>query len=259
MAIAMVEQLTKPRATRRSLLLPVLVAAAGAIASLCVALPSSLAPTSQEVSHDVAFTGAPSARALLNRRTGSGIAMEGANRRQTAHNLPKKLHTRYRAETIQKLIFRQPDEFQQMFFQKEPTLGMWSQTLKLTFTEGQDDVVTEDEVRAYFTTETYAPEAIIIGHQLPHEEVKHTYVHFNSNVEATAARKEKDGGAIGQASEVKLVYADEKKWIRLRDGATLSGGPRARWMRAYGNKAYPGAGPEWALQTGTRNNPYYPE
>lgn len=36
-------------------------------------------------------------------------------------------------------------------------------------------------------------------------------MHFSCNAHAKQARKEKDGGAIGKASEVKLVYTNEKK------------------------------------------------
>ena len=36
-------------------------------------------------------------------------------------------------------------------------------------------------------------------------------MHFSCNAHAKQARKEKDGGAIGKASEAKLAYTDEKK------------------------------------------------
>ncbi|CAE7692755.1 unnamed protein product [Symbiodinium pilosum] len=150
-----------------------------------------------------------------------------------------------------------------LFFVPEATLEDWSHTLKLTFPDGEDDVVTEEEVFDYFTTDEYKPEAVIVGHQMPHEEVKHAYVHFSNNADAKKARKEKDGGAIGKASEVKLVYTDEKKWIRLRDGVSLAGGfwgPRARWMKAYGTEAYKGwRGIEKPLPPGARRHWYYPE
>merc|ERR1719401_2859798 len=107
-----------------------------------------------------------------------------------------------------------------MTYVREPTLEFWSQTLKLDFGEG--DVVTEDEVREAFTTDEYAPEAIIVGHKLPHDPLAHSYVHFGTNEAAKKARKEKDGIPIGKASEVKVVYTDEKKWVRLRDGVQLS-------------------------------------
>ena len=70
----------------------------------------------------------------------------------------------------------------------------------------------------------WALQAVIVGHQMPHEEVKHgaqllsrrvqvfgaqpgvcdawprhAYVHFSNNADAKKARKEKDGGAIGKA------------------------------------------------------------
>merc|ERR1711879_79159 len=103
----------------------------------------------------------------------------------------------------------------------------------------------------YFTTDDYKPEAVIVGHKLPHTDVKHSYVRFATNEETVKARHEKDGGSIGKASEVKVVYTDEKKWIRLRDGVSLQGGPRAQWMRAYGYKAYAGYGDDLMPETGT--------
>merc|ERR1719356_2454075 len=149
-----------------------------------------------------------------------------------------------------------------MTYVKEPTLETWSQTLKLTFPEGEDDVVTEDEVMDYFTTDDYRPDAAIVGHSLPHDPLKHAYVHFSTNEDCRKARKEKDGGPIGKASEVKVVYCDEKKWIRIRDGMSLNGlrsWSRAGWMKPYGWKTYPGWSDMNPEETGTRNNPYYPE
>merc|ERR1719277_1618208 len=145
-----------------------------------------------------------------------------------------------------------------MTFMPDKCLEQFSQTLKLSFPEGEDDVVSEEEVTEYFTTEEYRPEAVIVGHKLPHDPLAHAYVHFATNAEAKKARKETDGGSIGKASEVKIVYTDEKKWVRLRDGMSLSGGPRAQWMKPYGLQTYPGWGDEWNEETGTRNHPVYP-
>jgi len=184
--------------------------------------------------------------------------MHGGARRQNRYNKPKKMHVRFNDRMIQREMWDVPTCFLKMTYVAEPTLEIWSQTLKLTFPEGEDDVVTEDEVREYFTTEDYAPEAVIVGHKLPHDPLAHAYVHFDTNEAARKARKEKDGGKIGKASEVKVVYTDEKKWVRLRDGVSLQGGPRAVWMKPYGYKAYPGWAEDWAHETGSRSHPVYP-
>lgn len=187
--------------------------------------------------------------------------MHGGNRRQTRYNKPKKLHIRFHDQYNQRQSMSTSPDLAHVGIQKEPCLEYWSQTLKLNFPEGEDDVVTEEEVMEYFTTDEYKPEAVIVGHKLPHEELKHAYVHFGTNAEAVKARKEKGSGSIGKASEVKVVYTDEKKWIRLRDGVTLSGGPRASWMKAYGNQPMAGYAEdnEWVPETGTRYHPVYPE
>ena len=190
---------------------------------------------------------------------GSAVAMRGGARRQGKYNFPKKNHIRNNDKQVQRGAWNVPWVFAQMTYKKEPNLEYWSQTLKLTFPEGEDDKVTEEQVMSYFTTDAYKPDAVIVGHKLPHEEIKHAYVHFGSNDAAVAARKEKDGGAIGDASQVKVVYTDEKKWIRLRDGVSLQGGPRASWMKAYGWKTQPGYANGWVPETGTLNHPVYPE
>ncbi|CAE7296861.1 unnamed protein product [Symbiodinium sp. CCMP2456] len=179
----------------------------------------------------------------LEGREISTVAMQGGNRKQNRRNKPKKMHPKTQEERYKKWAIHHPEYATRLFFVPEATLEDWSHTLKLTFPDGEDDVVSEEEVFEYFTTDEYKPEAVIVGHQMPHEEVKHAYVHFSDNTAAKKARKEKDGGAIGKASEVKLVYTDEKKWIRLRDGVSLAGGfwgPRSRWMKAYGTDKYKG-------------------
>jgi len=210
-----------------------------------------------------AFASAQVAQLRSSLRDASAVAMEGGNRRQNRRNHPKKCHPKFQEERFKKWATDVPAFATRLFFCPEATLEDWSHTLKLNFPEGEDDVVTEEEVMEYFSTDEYKPEAVIVGHQMPHEEVKHTYVHFSCNAHAKKARKEKDGGAIGKASEVKLVYTDEKKWIRLRDGVSLAGGfwgERARWMKAYGTDAYKGyAVNEPAVPTGVRNHWYYPE
>jgi len=217
-----------------------------------------------------AFVVGSSSRSLLNRRllhptsddamSASPVVMHGSSRRQNRYNYPKKLHPSGLQALIRWKMMHIPLSHGAFSAaaSKEPTLERWSQTLKLTFPEGEDDVVTEEEVKEYFTTDEYAPEAVIVGHQLPHEEIKHAYVHFSTDEACKKARKEKDGGSIGKASEVKVVYTDEKKWIRLRDGVSLYGGKRSRWMKAYGDERQPEYADDFDAPTGIRRHPVYP-
>jgi hypothetical protein len=203
-------------------------------------------------------------RNLLSRRMGddddeSPVTMHGSARRNNRYNHPKKLHARYIEFRDRTNTLQTPFWLQKLTWKKEPNLERWSQTLKLSFPEGEDDVVTEDEVMSYFTTDDYKPEACIVGHKLPHDPLAHAYVHFDTNEDCKKARKEKDGGAIGKASEVKVVYTDEKKWIRLRDGVQLTGSQRASWMRAYGSQAIPEFSTNWKAESGSRTHPVYPE
>lgn len=242
----------------------VLRAAVGAAQLRVVEPGASLRPAAlADEAPAVAFVAGAAPRRLLNRRPSqqqeSNVAMHGGSRRQGRYNMPKKNHIRFNDRYIQRMMWDVPPVFMAMTHKKEPTLEYWSQTLKLTFPEGEDDCVTEEEVMEYFTTPDYKAEACIVGHKLPHDDLKHAYVHFATNDEAIKARKEKDGGSIGKASEVKVVYTDEKKWIRLRDGVALQGGQRASWMKAYGWKAQPGWAEDWAEETGTRSHPVYPE
>merc|ERR1712117_619233 len=89
----------------------------------------------------------------------------------------------------------------------------------------------------FFTTEDYAPDSAIVGYNLPHDKLAHAYVHFSTNAAAKQARKEKKGQSIPSVSEMTIVYTEENKWIRLRDGVRLAGifmGGRARHYKAYG-------------------------
>eukprot|EP00931_Biecheleriopsis_adriatica_P045705 TRINITY_DN2616_c0_g1_i1.p1 TRINITY_DN2616_c0_g1~~TRINITY_DN2616_c0_g1_i1.p1 ORF type:complete len:264 (-),score=50.62 TRINITY_DN2616_c0_g1_i1:61-807(-) len=248
--MAVQPQLARSRASSRVLtaLLGVLVAAA-----LTLAFPWCT----------TSFTGV---QPQLQTRDDSALAMRSRSRRQRKYNFAKKNHPKFSADRYYKGVTLVPNEFLSMTQIPDPTLDHYSFTLKLNFPEGEDDVVTEDEVREYFTTDDYAPEAVIVGHKLPHEEIKHAYVHFSCNEHAKQARKEKQGGSIGKASEVKLVFTDEKKWIRLRDGVSLrgNGNPwnqfRPFWMKAYGQQQYPGWGLNEKMEPfGARRHPVYPE
>eukprot|EP00930_Biecheleria_cincta_P070705 TRINITY_DN58317_c0_g1_i1.p1 TRINITY_DN58317_c0_g1~~TRINITY_DN58317_c0_g1_i1.p1 ORF type:complete len:288 (+),score=34.34 TRINITY_DN58317_c0_g1_i1:111-866(+) len=245
-------QITRPRAGRRTLW--------PALATVAIALLTvSLSLCTRDENGESAFVSPVTARS----RAESPIAMRGGSRRQNKYYQPKKTHIKFLEKRKREYLRMTPHWGAQLAFMGEAYLPDWSHTLKLTFPEGEDDVVTEDEVREYFTTDEYAPEAVIVGHQMPHENAKHTYVHFSCNEHAKKARKEKNGGSIGKASEIKCVFTLEKKWIRLRDGVSLAGGfwgKRARWMKAYGDEAYPGwAHDEEPLRTGVRRHWYYPE
>merc|ERR1712232_320505 len=67
----------------------------------------------------------------------------------------------------------------------------------------------------------YKPEAVIVGVQVPYEPARNTYVHFGSNAEAEAAMKDKQDTGIGKASEVRISWCHEKRWIRLKDGFAM--------------------------------------
>lgn len=144
-----------------------------------------------------------------------------------------------------------------------PNLEAWSQTLKLSFPEGEDEVVTEQEVMDFFTTEDYAPEAVIVGHKLPHDPLAHAYVHFSTNEAAIQARKEKRGQNIPSVSEMTIVYTDENKWIRLRDGVRLAGifvPTRGRHYKAYGDDKHDYYKDRYKIPDfGERDNWFYPE
>lgn len=213
-------------------------------------------------------TGNPKSRPLLNRRLSpaAGDAEKsislvargpGDSGKNNKYNKPKKLHIKFIDRLDRKNSLMTPDWLQKLTMRREPNLEKWSQTLKLNFAEGEDDVVTEQEVMEHF--KEYEPEAVIVGHSLPHDPMKHAYVHFSTNEACRKARKEKNGAAIGKASEVKIVFTDEKKWIRIRDGVHLTGFQRAGWMKAYGSQAQPEFMDDWGQETGVRRHPVYPE
>eukprot|EP00929_Paragymnodinium_shiwhaense_P105156 TRINITY_DN7006_c0_g2_i2.p1 TRINITY_DN7006_c0_g2~~TRINITY_DN7006_c0_g2_i2.p1 ORF type:complete len:270 (+),score=68.15 TRINITY_DN7006_c0_g2_i2:103-912(+) len=214
-------------------------------------------------------SGSAKSRPLLNRRFSpaagdadssiSPVTMFRGSMKNNKYNKPKKLHIRFMEHLDRSNSLMTPHWLQKLTMRKEPNLEQWSQTLKLNFPEGEDDVVTEQEVMDHFTTDDYKPEAVIVGHSLPHDPLKHAYVHFATNEETRKARKEKNGGAIGKASEVKAVYTDEKKWIRIRDGVHLTGFGRAGWMKAYGKVAQPEFMDDWGAESGQRRHPVYPE
>jgi len=249
-------QMVRPKAGRRTLL-PALASVVVAVLTTGLSLRSKEEQAAQN--GESVFVSPGTARS----RDESPIARRGGSRRQNKYYKPKKLDLKFWEARKKEYARSVPHFANQLGFVAEANLANWSHTLKLTFPEGEDGAVTEDEVREYFTTDEYAPEAVIVGHKMPHEDAKHAYVHFSCNDHAKKARKEKDGGSIGKASEVKCVFTQEKKWIRLRDGVSLAGGfygKRARWMKAYGDAAYPGWGSdEEQLPTGVRRHWYYPE
>eukprot|EP00933_Yihiella_yeosuensis_P065042 TRINITY_DN68640_c0_g1_i1.p1 TRINITY_DN68640_c0_g1~~TRINITY_DN68640_c0_g1_i1.p1 ORF type:complete len:289 (+),score=51.29 TRINITY_DN68640_c0_g1_i1:83-868(+) len=260
MAVRMADSASRrPRSAARRWLPRAAVAAL--LVGAAVLSSSPFLPYSDDELHETAFVGSKASSVDSRRlRDESPIAMEGRSRRANIHKMPKKNANRWLERRQQVALFKIPMKFQKLLYRQDPILDYWSQTLKLSFVEGEDDVVTQEEVMDYFTTDEYKPEAVITGHQLPHEKVRHTYVHFRTNADCKKARYEKDGGPIGKASEVKLVFCPEKKWIRLRDGVSLSGPKdRAFYMKAYGMETYSGYADDWAPHTGTRDNPVYPE
>ena len=100
-----------------------------------------------------------------------------------------------------------------------------------------------------------------MGYKLPHDEQSHAYVHFSTNAACKQARKEKKGQAIPSVSEMTIVYTDENKWIRLRDGVRLSGWiGKDRTYKAYGDQKHDYAAERFKIPDfGTRDNWFYPE
>jgi hypothetical protein len=211
------------------------------------------------------------------------------SRRNKKYYQVKKLHIKFHDRRWQYELLRIPFSHKRLSYLPDWNLEKYAQTLKLSFLPGEEEIVTEEEVRAYFTTDDYAPDGIIFAPPVPWEKkaewkgnydkapewkerkargynttkmpgVPHTYVHFATIEECHQARKEKATGDIGQAKEVVATYASEKKWIRLKDGMRLQGHyARARWMKPYGDGKYPGFGHlETAEETGSRDNPFYP-
>jgi len=208
-------------------------------------------------------------RVLLSRRhdlggltdceRGSLVVMHGGASRQGKLYRPKKLSQRFIESLDRRHVEMVPGWLSKLTCKPEATLDKWSQTLKVTFLEGEDELVTEDELKAHFTTKEYAPEAVIVGHKVPNDKTAHAYVHFSTNEACKKARYEKDGGPVGKATEVKVVYTDEKKWIRVRDGVAKPSFKRAAWMKAYGNQAqYEFTEEGWKNQI-PREHPVYPE
>jgi len=143
-------------------------------------------------------------------------------------------------------------------------LESWSQTLKCYFAEGEDMKVTEQELIDFFTTDDYAPEAVVVGYKTAKDGFASAYVHFSTNEACKQARKEKKGEAPASVSEMKIVFTDENKWIRIRDGVRLTGylirGERGRDKKAYGRGLHDFASRRFEIADfGTRDNWFYPE
>jgi len=250
---------------RRRSFLSVALASAAVLAAAVASFSSTDRQAPLSAPDAAAFVaGHQPQRSLLNRRLSvedveSPVTMHGGSRRQNRYNHPKKLHPRYIEFLDRRNAIMTPFWLQKLTYKKEPTLEKWSQTLKLTFPEGEDDGVTEEEVMEFFTFDDVKPEAAIVGHRTPHDPLAHAYVHFATNEDCIKARKNKASGAIGKASEMKAVYTDEKKWIRLRDGVQLTGGPRASWMKAYGSQPIEEYGDNFRAESAGRSHPVYPE
>jgi len=255
----------------------VVTAAAAAFATLatvriCAPSQSNAAAPTTGGAPAAAFVAGTAQRALLTPRIkdladsprAPDVAMNDVTRRKRKATAKKKTHISNRDRNDRNFRMSQVYSQNQIYgYEPAWNLEFWSQTLKLSFAEGEDDVVTEEEVMEYFTTDDFKPETVIVGHtDGPWAKQKHTYVHFATREECKKARKEKNGGPIGKASEVKVVYTDEKKWIRVRDGMSspLGGRKRGSFMKPYGDyDRYEGWGGNEARQdVGSRTNPVYP-
>jgi len=255
---------------RRRGVLQLTLACAG-LGALCLWRHSRAAAPATDDAPAAAFVTGAVQRTLLSPRVKfadedarePGVAMHDGTRRARKYGRKKKLHDSEHLRYQHERLMTQPYFIWQISsYVPAHNLEQWSQTLKLTFAEGEDDVVTEEEVMEFFTTEDFKPETVVVGHKEPHESQKHTFVHFATREECKKARKEKNSGAIGKASEVKAVYTDERKWIRVRDGmsAPMGGGRRGPFMKPYGDlERYEGYGKDERLpDKGARSNPVYP-
>jgi len=212
----------------------------------------------------VAFVSGVPKRTLLNKRgtEGSEVAMHGVRRKNIGRT--KKTHIRNSDRMVFEQQLHMMEPLHRLKINVMPNLESWSQTLKLSFAEGEDEVVTEQEVMDFFTTEDYAPEAVIVGYKLPHDEQSHAYVHFSTNAACKQARKEKKGQAVPSVSEMTIVFTEENKWIRMRDGVRLAGfKPELGWgrdMKAYGGGKHDYAASRYDIPDfGSRDNWFYPE
>jgi len=219
----------------------------------------------------VFFVNTNAGRRLETPRDDSVVAMEagyGWNRRPVKDYYKlKKNHPvnqpELMASAYKNMAFSMVGVFGHVPDSRAYDVKKFSFTLKLTFEEGEDDILTEEEVSEFFTADEYAPVAIVLGHQTPSDVSKKTYVHFSCHEHAEKALEKAQGGAsIGKATNVKVVFSDEKKWIRVRDGADLLGEfqKRSFWQKAYGDGKYYGwSTGELLPPTGWRRHPVYPE
>jgi hypothetical protein len=207
-------------------------------------------------------------------------AWKGGNSKQMAKwmgHRPKKTHIKY-AEQVHQRQVRQVLPFlrtnQQFHPMREPEwMQYWSQNLRINFVEGEEDIVTEEEVMEYFKglDLDFMPDGVITGYKTPLEyagkedveppegEESHTnwdakdikfkkpvykegptnsYVHFSTHEECVLAYKavKEKGGTIGKASEVEFEYSPEEKWIRIKDGVENIAEMRSVLQKPYGSE-----------------------
>jgi len=190
----------------------------------------------------VAFVGGatlPSGRNLFSRRHNIGadedvrdVAMGGVSNRKKRNVKKNAKHPDNLFIYHRKFCNTMPKHwaFQRV---EEPCLEKWTNTLKLTFPEGQDDV-SEEEIREFFKDYANDIDGVITDITLPHLTTKTAYVHFKENERCIEAKKGLDGQKLGKADEVMLRFTMNKKWERLQAGEPLTNGPRGVWMEAYG-------------------------
>lgn len=191
------------------------------------------------------------------------VAMQNRGRRGRRYNLPKKNHIKWEAPKAVTDTYRLMPRFYAFSQKFDLYQHHWAQTLKISFAEGEDgpDVVTEAEVRDYFTKEGFEPDAVVVGYQREGEEKACTYVHFPTHELCKKARYIKTG-PLGKAKEFKAVYTHEKQWIRVRDGVSMKGFFFARrgWhAKAYGFQVYDNIDLGQPSFTGVVSSPYYPD
>lgn len=186
---------------------------------------------------------------------------------------------KYRVEKAQLLyqgIPKKDFRYIERYWRDKP--GWFSQTLKIHWPEGKDDVATEEEVMAHFTTDDYAPDAVRVAYKSPWNPNKKAYVHFPDHYVIHKARKEQGEGEIAGVKYVARI-ANEKTWICVRDGMRPS--QRIAWpernvaYKAYGAEKYDQFDDSFKdgkksgmkqrfdnkkmwLPLGTRSNPFYP-
>lgn len=255
----------RPQGRGRSALklLGALVAAAAAVSLWDLAVSEPL-PSCQ----DAAFVNSAAERHVAMGRPPSRMAMKrtwwdsfdaGFNFGNT-----RRTHIRFQACHYLREKKRLPRSLVHLMRLNDIDLRHWSQLLKVVWKTGEEDLVSESDLREHFTTADYEPKGVMIGYKTDFQNATYGLVYFDNHDKAKQARKEKMGGKIGDV-EYDLKYRDDRLWMRARDGITEKFTPRLRGyhMKAYGDQTRPGEGADafqlpWG-ETGARTHMWYPE